>query len=338
MKAVLLTEPGSLSVNTISDPTPAVDQIVVRVMGCGICGTDLHIIDEGLPDARYPLVPGHEPWGEVVAAGGPAGSALVGSTVAIDPSLPCGHCGQCWRGRPNLCEDWGAIGATSPGAWSEYLVAPVQSAHPLNEQFPKNLAVLVEPVACAIHGLDRLRPQPGDSALIVGAGTMGIILSILLTQQDVAPVVVADISAERRIAAQPLTEAEVVDSRELGDLHASLLVDATGSPEAIAALFDRAKPGATVMIFGVASPDSRASFSPYDIYRKELTVVGSMAILHSYDRALRAVQSHADVLAPLITHTYPLDEFPRAIENVRGGRGVKTVLAPGAARGGAAQP
>lgn len=327
MKAIVLTKPGHLTIETVQDPMPAVDEVVVGVGGCGICGTDLHIIDDGLPDARYPLILGHEPWGEVVAAGGPQGSSLVGSIVAVDPSLPCGRCQQCWRGRPNLCDDWGAIGATKPGAWSEYFVAPVQNVHPLPEDFPTHLAALVEPVACALHGLDRLRPQPGDRALIMGAGTMGIILSILLAQQDVTPVAIAEVNAQRRAVAQPLTPAEVIDSTKIGDLRASLLVDATGNSKAISALFDHAEPGATILIFGVASPSSRSSFPAYDVYRKGLTIVGSMAIRHTYERAARAVQRHVDSLSPLLTQTYPLDDFSKALSTLRDGRGIKIVLA-----------
>src|ERR1044071_6995282 len=128
MKAVVIPEKNIVEVTTVDDPAPDDRQVVVEVAGCGICGTDLHIL-EGEFAPTLPVVPGHEFAGEVVAVGAdvPADKVRVGDQVAVDPSLHCGECYYCRRGRGNLCENWAAIGVTAAGGAAEYAVAPAKN-------------------------------------------------------------------------------------------------------------------------------------------------------------------------------------------------------------------
>ena len=124
MKAVVIAGVGEVEVTTVPDPTPGPREVVVAVAGCGICGTDLHILD-GEFAPTLPVVPGHEFAGEVVGAGADVDEVSVGDLVAVDPSLHCGECYYCRRGRGNLCERWAAIGVSIAGGAAEYAVAPV---------------------------------------------------------------------------------------------------------------------------------------------------------------------------------------------------------------------
>src|SRR4051812_15445459 len=132
MKAAMIVEPGVISIESVPDPAPGPRDVVVRVAGCGICGTDLHIL-EGEFAPRLPVVPGHEFAGEVVEVGHDVTEVAVGDQVAVDPSLHCGECHYCRRGRGNLCERWNAIGVTVAGGAAEYAVAPVQNCYRLPE-------------------------------------------------------------------------------------------------------------------------------------------------------------------------------------------------------------
>ncbi len=216
MKAVVVEGPGhAAAVTTVPDPVPGAGEVVVAVRGCGICGTDRHILEEGLPTVAYPLIPGHEPWGQVVAAAGDV-EVAVGDLVAVDPSLHCGTCRRCRRGQGNLCERWGAIGGTHSGAWAEYVALPAANAHVLGEGFPLDCASIIEPVACGLRGVHQLRPEADQSALIVGGGTMGLILAVLLDLRGVGPVTIAELDPGRRALAPALVGAEAFTRNEHG--------------------------------------------------------------------------------------------------------------------------
>jgi 2-desacetyl-2-hydroxyethyl bacteriochlorophyllide A dehydrogenase len=329
MRAVVIDAPGSAAaVRDVPEPTPGPADVVVAVRGCGICGTDKHILTEGLPTAAYPLVPGHEPWGEVVAVGAATSLVAVGDVVAVDPSLHCGACPECRRGRGNLCHRWGAIGGTRAGAWADLVVAPERNAYVLPEGYPLACASLIEPVACALRGLKRLSAEPGRSCLIVGGGTMGILLGILLEINGCEPVTVVEADAGRRAFTARATGLHVIGPDELGDLAADYVIDATGVPAAIEAAFERVAPGGSFMVFGVASPDARVSISPFLIYQREITVVGSMAILHTFQPAVEIVAAHAERFQPLLTHTFELSEFDTALATLSQSNAVKVTIGP----------
>ena len=273
MKAVLVEGPGQAALTTLPDPTPADHEIVVAVGGCGICGTDLHILEHELPTAPYPLVPGHEPWGRVVALGRDVRSHAIGDRVAIDPSLHCGHCRFCRRGRGNLCESWGAIGATRRGAWAEYVAAPAANAYPLAESVSDEAAALAEPVACALRGIERLAPEPGDDVVVFGAGTMGLLLAHLLVAGGAGAVTLVEPNAERRRFATEVCGLTAVDV-DYEAAPAPAVIDATGTPAALAAALDAVERGGSLLVFGVAAPDVELAVSPFRIYNQELRIVG----------------------------------------------------------------
>lgn len=328
MRAVVVSEPGSAVLASVPDPTPGPTDVIVRVRGCGICGTDLHLVSGDLGTDRFPLIPGHEPWGEVVDCGPEVTNVRVGQLVAVDPSLHCGQCAPCRRGQGNMCEHWGAIGGTKPGAWAEFVRAPAANAYPLPEGMPLDAAALIEPVACAVRGLQRLNPDPDQPAIIFGAGTMGMILSILLEERGVGPVSIVDTNEARRDLARRLTGANVVTTEEVADMRAPWVIEATGNPRAFESAVACTSRAGTVLVFGVASPQAEASVSPYRIYADELTILGSMAILRTFGPAIESVARHADRLLPLLTHRIPLEDISEGLDAVSNGSAVKVVVDP----------
>jgi len=328
MRAVVVSRPGEVRLETVADPAPADDGVVVAVRDCGICGTDLHLVDGELGTDRFPLIPGHEPWGEVVAAGRSAAGVAVGDLVAVDPSLHCGACDPCRRGRGNMCARWNAIGATRPGAWAEFVAVPAANLHRLEPEFPLAAVPLAEPVACAVRGLRRLDPSPDEPAIVFGAGTMGLVLAILLDLRGVGPVTVVDTNPARRALAARLTGADVCAPEEVADRRAPWVIEATGNPAAFEQALARVDRAGTFLVFGVANPAAVAAVSPHRVYADELTIVGSMAILHSFPAAVATIRRHAERLAPLVTDRLPLDAAAAALALVRDGTTVKTVLTP----------
>lgn len=330
MRAIVFEQPGKCSLNEVTDPSPGPGEAVIKVGACGVCGTDVHIADGEFPPTPYPIVPGHEFAGEVVAVGPGAMNVEVGDRVAVDPSLFCGHCEPCRSGRPNLCDNWAAIGDTVDGAFAEYVAVPAVNAYRLPDHVDYQKAALIEPLSCAIHGLRRLGSVDGVSALVVGAGTMGLLIQQLLLHAGARAVTVVDRETSRLAAADKLAASSTATSvGELRDERFDVCVDATGVPSAIEDAFSAVRRGGRLLIFGVAPGDSKVSLSPFRIYNDEIDVIGSMAVLFSFSKAVDMIASgqvRADVL---LGDPLSLAEFPQALQRVRTGKGIKVQVSPG---------
>ncbi|WP_216210237.1 zinc-dependent alcohol dehydrogenase family protein [Amycolatopsis aidingensis] len=331
MRAAIIDEPGSIRVGDVPDPKPGDRQVVLRVGACGICGTDLHIADGHFPPTPYPIVPGHEFAGEIVEVGADVpGGWRVGDRVAVDPSLFCGYCNPCRAGHGNLCANWGATGDTVDGAFAEYVAVPASTCYPLPDHLSFQEGALVEPVSCAVHGVRRVGVEAGERFLVVGAGTMGLIMQQLLQRAGAAVTVVDRNLARLGRAAELGARAVAGDVAELDGERFDAAADCTGAVPAIEAAFDSLRRGGRLLVFGVAPEEARVALSPFRIYNDEITVVGSMAVLHSYGAALDLVAKGMIDTASLLTDTLPLERFPDALSLMRSGSGLKVQVVPGA--------
>jgi 2-desacetyl-2-hydroxyethyl bacteriochlorophyllide A dehydrogenase len=329
VKAVVIAGVGEVEVTTVPDPTPGPREVVVAVAGCGICGTDLHILD-GEFAPTLPVVPGHEFAGEVVGAGADVDEVSVGDLVAVDPSLHCGECYYCHRGRGNLCERWAAIGVSTAGGAADYAVAPVANCFRLPAESDAADAALIEPLSCAVRGFDVLQPQMADHFLIYGAGTMGLMMMELAKRAGAASVSMVDLNPTRLETARLLgCTAAVTSADELDRLRGwDVVIDCTGVVAAIEDGLSRVAPGGTFQQFGVSAEKAVARFSPFRVYNKEIRIVGSMAVLHSFERAGELFA--AGVLRPdiMISDRFALDDYRKALDKFRAGVGRKVQVQP----------
>jgi 2-desacetyl-2-hydroxyethyl bacteriochlorophyllide A dehydrogenase len=333
MRALVLDRPGSFRVENVPDPTPQAGQIVVRVECCGICGTDLHILAGEFPPTPYPITPGHEFAGIVVARGADAKPDLpVGTRVAVDPSLYCGYCRRCRAGRDNLCENWAAIGDTVNGAFAEFVAVPAVNAYRLPDQLDGQLGAMAEPLACAVHGLRRLAlagPVSAAPTVVIGAGTMGLLMLQLLLHAGAGPVAVVDRVRDRLGVARKLGAAQAVtDASALGDARFEVAVDATGVPEAVETAIGLLDRGGRMLVFGVTPAEAAIRVSPFRVYNDEITITGSMAILRSFGEAVDLLASGAVDPRPLLSEPLPLEGYGDAVDRIRAGQGIKWHLQP----------
>ncbi len=323
MRAVLLPRPGQIEVTEVEDPTPRDGEVIVEVARVGICGTDLHIVKGEFPPTPFPIIPGHEFAGTIVSVGGGVDAALVGRRVAVDPSLFCGKCTQCRRGRGNLCADWGAIGDTVDGAFAQYVAVPAANCYRMPDAMTFSQGAFVEPVSCAVHGVRRLGVEAGERMLVMGAGPMGLIVAQLLTAGG-AVVSVVDRVAAKAAAALELGAAEVGTSvDELSTRRFDAAVDVTGAPAAMAAALGALDRGGRLQVFGVAAAEARLEVSPFSIYNDEITIIGTMAVLHSFDAALDLVARGVVDVDALLSHSFALEDFPTALDAVASGTALK---------------
>jgi threonine dehydrogenase-like Zn-dependent dehydrogenase len=218
---------------------------------------------------------------------------------------------------------------TVDGAFARYVRVPARNVYQLPEAIPREWGTIVEPLSCVVHATDRLGSVLGCSVLVYGAGTMGLLLAQQLRGGGAARVDVVDLRPERLEVARGVGADEVSERPEaMSTSRWDLVVDATGSVGAIEDGLARVARGGTLLLFGVAPPEATARFSPFAIYNEEITVIGSMAVLHSFGRAVEALEAGAVDPTPLLSHRLPLDRFEDAIAMVRSGDGLKIQLAP----------
>lgn len=329
MKAAVITGVGQVEIAEVPDPTPGPRDVVVQVAACGLCGTDLHIL-QGEFAPSLPLVPGHEFAGTVVGVGSQVTALATGDRVAVDPSLYCYQCHYCRIGRNNLCENWGGIGVTTAGGAGEYVAVPAANCVRLPEHISARDAALIEPLSCAVRGYDVLRSQLAAHVLIYGSGTMGLMMLQLAKRTGAASVDVVDLNTDRLATATLLgcdttaTGADEIERPRGWDV----VIDATGNQKAIQDGIGRVGRGGTFLQFGVSDYAARATIEPYRIYNEEITITGSMAVLHSYERA--AELFFTGVLDPevFISDRLPLEEYPDGLERFRAGKGRKIQVLP----------
>jgi 2-desacetyl-2-hydroxyethyl bacteriochlorophyllide A dehydrogenase len=329
VKAAVVTTPGRIAIEEVPDPSPGPSEVVVRPAATGICGTDLHIMDGEFAPA-YPIVPGHEFAGEIVAVGSEVTGYAVGDQVAVDPSLYCGHCYYCKRARGNQCENWAAIGVTAAGAAAEFVAAPMANLFKLPGHLAARDAALIEPLSCAVRGFDVLPRAMATNYLIYGSGTMGLMMLSLAKRAGAESVSIVDINPARLETARRIGCSAAVTSAE--EIEAprgfDVVIDCTGVPAAIRDGLRRVGRGGTFLQFGVAAYDARVEIEPYEIYRREITITGSMAVLHSFDRAGELLA--AGVLDPsiFVSHRFPLTSYAEAPSQFRDGVGRKILIEP----------
>lgn len=329
MRAAVIEAPGKVTVTTVPDPAPGPREVVVDVAACGLCGTDLHIL-QGEFAPTLPIVPGHEFAGEVVGVGSEVTEVAVGDKVAVDPSLHCHECRYCRIGRGNLCDRWNAIGVSVPGGAAEFAVAPVANCVRLPEHVDVADAALIEPLSCAVRGYDVLGSRLGNEVLIYGSGTMGLMMLELAKRTGAASVDVLDVNPERLATAQLLGCSRAAASADELDQPRGwdVVIDATGNQAAIQDGLGRVAKAGMFLQFGVSDYATKAVIEPYKIYNQEITITGSMAVLHSYERAAELFAT--GVLDPkvFISDRLPLEQYPQALERFRSGVGRKIVVEP----------
>jgi D-arabinitol dehydrogenase (NADP+) len=338
MRAVVYEQAGQLAVTEVADPEPGRGQVLLRSVVAGVCGTDLHLLAGGFL-ARYPLIPGHEIVGEVVRLGDGVRDLSVGDLVAADNTVLCGACDYCRRDQPLFCRNFYSLGVNGPGGFADLLVVDSAKCFTLDGLDPM-VAVMTEPLACAVHGADVLALRPGSDVLVFGAGPTGLLLAQLLLHGGAARITVAAPSAHKLDLARSFGVDETVRidradppaavqaARALAPRGFDAVVEATGSPDVLGLCPELTVNGGTVLVYGMADTDATVPFRPYELFSRELTVKGSFAQTHCFDRALLGLRTGRVRTEGIVTDVFGLQEFAAALDAVRGSRSIKAVIRP----------
>ncbi|HVU74365.1 MAG TPA: alcohol dehydrogenase catalytic domain-containing protein [Mycobacteriales bacterium] len=327
MKAAVI-RPGGTEVTDVGAPIVGPDDVLLRPVLSGICGTDLHVAAGDYPLAEYPLVPGHEVVGVVIEIGARVSDVRPGDHVAVQPNIPCRSCRPCRRGRHNLCERYEALGITRGGGMAALQVAPAECVYPLPEDLPWEQAVLAEPLSCAVHAFDALPRFAGEHYLVYGAGTMGVLMALLAKRAGAGSVSIVEVRENRRQLAEKLgigaaaTSADAFGRRDGWDV----VVECSGAAPAIADGLARIGLGGTYLQVGVAGPDVRAEISPHDVFARELRIAGTMAVHDGFGRAVDLIAEGLLDTTPMVTHRLPLADYADGLALLRDGEGLKIAV------------
>lgn len=335
MRSVRYSGPGQFSVVDVEERPLLPHELRLTVLASGVCGTDLFIHR----NAGYGTTPGHEMVGAVIELGTSVDGWQVGDRVAVDNNVTCGACEMCHDGLGSLCVAIEGMGGSIPGSVAEHVIVDASKCISIGD-LDVDTAVLAEPTACVVHGLDVLDMRPGSRVLVIGAGPTGQILSQLLTRGGASTVTIAGPSrAKLEIALRNGATAAVSTSR--ADFAASrgalladhpsgydIVVDATGQESVLQQCLPLLRSGGTFLVYGVAEAGATITVTPFEIFRRQLTIKGSFAQVNCVARAVALLAAGKVVTDGLITHRFGLDEYRAAVDAVTDPGCLKAVVYP----------
>ncbi len=328
MKAVELVEAHELRVVELDKPEPEAGEVLLRVVACGVCGSDVSSYKMGLSSG----VMGHEIGATVEVAGPEVDGLAPGDGVTVDPKSPCGQCEECRSGHENRCIDALTTGALRPGGYAEWVVAPARMLTRLPDGLPVEMGALAEPLSVAVHAVSRAEIVPGSPALVVGLGSIGLLTVVALRAAGAGDIYAIEPQPDRRELGHLLGVKQVAGSA--GEARTRLdrvptVVECSGRPDALQSAIDMADTGGTVVLAGIAVAE--ITFVPVFLITRELRVLGSITATYAdFRTAVDLLPRHPELRQIMIEPRLRLEELPALFERLAAGDvpPAKPVVAP----------
>jgi 2-desacetyl-2-hydroxyethyl bacteriochlorophyllide A dehydrogenase len=322
MKALRFHGAGDLRLEELPIPDPGPGEARIRPQAVGVCGTDAHIFRGEFP-AAVPVTLGHEIGGVVDAVGAAVQSLHAGDLVTIQPNTFCAACRFCRGGREHLCESMRAYGVHMNGGFAEAMTASARNVYRLPEGIGAGIGCFAEPLACCVHGMDRLAMRSGASVLVIGAGAVGLMLTRLARLAGAGHITVSEPNERRRTAAAEFG-ADRTAAPDAIEGEFDYAIDAVGSQSTFEQAVSRAARGGAILVFGAAPAHAAATVRPYDIFARELTIVGSLINPYTHTRAVELLPQMG--LERLNVKAFPLARYREAFETQSLAAGATKVL------------
>ena len=344
MKAAVIAGANSIRVTEVETPTAGNGQVLVKIHAAGICGSDIHGFKGVIPKRRpVGLIMGHEAAGEVVEVGKDQKGWARGDRVAIDPQLSCGECFACRRGWTNLCEKMSGIGSAmrgfKHGAMCEYMALSQRQLKKMPDGLSYNEAAMFEPVAHALHLFNRACVNVGETVVIVGAGTIGLVAVQVARLKGAGRIIAVDIQPERLKLARRLGADVAIDSSKSDPVQqvlehtqgrgADIAVEAAGHTATYEYCVRSVRKRGTVLALGFA--DDKVCFPAQKLLFDEVSIVGCTGFSHEGEVVLGLIAEGKIDVKSLITHTFSLDDAQRAFETASNpdSNAIKVMIIPG---------
>jgi len=323
-------------------PTPAPDQVLLRVERAAICGTDILLykwdpVVHSLVD-HMPFIPGHECAGVVVAVGAEVRDIPVGARACAETHIACGHCYQCTHGAPHICRDLILFGHQVDGCFAEYAVIPAGSVYVLESDLPAELACMLEPFGVSLRGVQAAEPA-GETLLVNGCGPIGL-FAIAAAKQAAARIIAAEvnpvrIALARQMGADLLVNAAESDLREavLGETGgdgAGCIIEASGAPGAVAVCLSCLRKGGRIVVLGNPKAPVEITDVMRDFMHKELTLrtLHGRRMYETWRQSEALLADEGVDIRPAITHTFPMSKIDDAMHAILAGQACKVALTP----------
>lgn len=326
MQAAVFHGRSQLRVEEVKRPDPRAGEVLLKVARCGICGTDLHIYRGNFPAPNLPLIIGHEFAGVVAAVGAGVSHVKEGDRATADINIACGTCWYCRHNSKLFCPNVRQLGVHDSGGMAEYVVAPGANVYKLPPTMSYEHAAFIEPLACAIHGQNRIGVGVGEIVLIIGAGPMGLAHAALSRLRGAAKVIMSEPAAGRRARAHSIGADLEVDPlagglddimAATGGRGADVVIEAVGSSITYKQAIQLVRRGGRILAYGAAPPDATIDVHPFEIYAKELTIVGSYAGTYAtWPAAIDLIGSGRIDPGLIVDSVRPLAEVAAAIEGL----------------------
>ncbi|GAW98443.1 zinc-dependent alcohol dehydrogenase family protein [Secundilactobacillus mixtipabuli] len=319
MERLVLTGTKKMTIEDHEQPTPKADEILVNTKFAGICGTD-HALYNGLPgsaNAVPPIVLGHENSGIVAGVGSAVEGFKVGDRVTVDPNIYCGKCFYCRTARPELCDHLSAVGVTRDGGLEEYFTAPSEVVYHLPETVSLKAGATIEPLSCAVHGVQLLNLTPYQKALVIGDGFMGQLFVQALQAYGIHQVDLAGIiDTKLKFNQEHFGVTNIFNTtRDEIPSDYDVVIEAVGLPQTQEAAVEATRKGAQVLMFGVGKPDQHFQMNTYEVYQKQLTIQGSFINPNAFEDSIALLASGKVDVEPLISHELNLAQVADVLED-----------------------
>jgi len=346
MKALLLSEYSKLNVTTeMPRPVPESGEVLIHIAACGICGSDVHGYDGSSGRRIPPLVMGHEAAGTVAELGAGVRQFSVGDRVTFDSTVYCGDCEYCRAGEVNLCDNRQVVGVSCGdyrrhGAFAEYVVVPERIVYRLPDELSFTEAAMLEAVSVGLHAVRVAELKGLETALVIGAGMIGLLTLQAARAGGCSRVFVADIDPSRLKLARDMGADEVISGtgadvisevhRLTGGKGVDLAFEAVGRNETIASSIDSVRKGGTVVLIGNITPEVKLPLQR--VVSRQIRLQGTAASSGEYPEAIELMRTGAIRVGPLITAVAPLEDGPQWFERLHRGEPnlMKVVLTPSA--------
>jgi len=343
MKALMLTAYNEFEFADVPRPELGPDEVLVRVKACGICGSDVHGYDGTSGRRIPPIIMGHEASGEIAEVGAEVTSWRPGERVTFDSTVYCGECGYCCDGQVNLCTSRRVLGVScgdyrQHGAFAEYVKVPARILFPLPDHLTYEQAAFAEPLSIALHAVARVQPKPGDTALVIGAGVIGLLVLQVLKMKGCGRVLVSDLN-EARLAIAKATGADEVFVPTACDVVGEVLLrtggegcdltmECVGFGAAVQTAIDAVRKGGKVGLVGNLA--ATCDLPLQKVVTREISLHGSCASSGEYQSAVDALAGGLIKIAPLLSAVAPLEEGAGWFDRLHAGREplIKVILQP----------
>lgn len=339
MKAAVYHGVKDIRVEDIPEKTVGDNEVSIATKFCGVCGTDIHIYngDGGSFPVKPPLIPGHEFSGIVTKVGERVKNIKVGDHVTANPNIMCGKCYFCQNGMEHFCTNAIGIGTTNDGGFAEQIVMDASRVYKVPDDMDFKVAAMTEPVSCCLNGIDLCNIKAGDTVLVMGGGPIGFIMLQLAKLAGAAKVILSEPVEEKRklglsvgadYTIDPINE-NVQEFLSGVSNNVNCIIECVGNPHTQEDAIKFAGKKATVMYFGLVSPEDHISLSPDQIFKKELTITSSFINPYTFDRAIELLEMNRIDVTSIISNVLPLDEINQVFENVSLRRNGKVMIQVG---------